>query len=100
MVDDDLGVLIAALLPPWPEEVPGPRPVPDRLCLQGVLYVLHSDISWQLLPLELGFGSDQTCCRWLERWPPRPCEPSSGPRSRKRRDRGPGSATAEGADRR
>ena len=60
--------LIEPLLPPWPERSPGPRPVADRLCLQGVLYVLCNDIAWQLLPLELGFGSGQTCRRRLERW--------------------------------
>ncbi|KOU65023.1 hypothetical protein ADK55_06930, partial [Streptomyces sp. WM4235] len=43
-------------------------PVADRLCLQGILYVLCNDIAWQLLPMELGFGSGQTCRRWLERW--------------------------------
>lgn len=59
-MDDDLWALIEPLLPPWPEKAPGPRPVPDRLCLQGILYVLHNDIAWQLLPLELGFGSGQT----------------------------------------
>lgn len=68
IVDDDLWTLIEPLLPPWPERSPGPRPVPDRLCLQGILYVLHNDIAWQLLPLELGFGSGQTCWRRLERW--------------------------------
>jgi transposase len=61
-------MLIEPLLPPWPERAPGPRPVADRLCLQGILYVLHNDIAWQLLPLELGFGSGQTCWRRLERW--------------------------------
>ncbi|GAA5708096.1 hypothetical protein Save01_08975 [Streptomyces avermitilis] len=40
----------------------------DRHCLQGILYVLYNDIAWQLLPLELGFGSGQTCWRRLERW--------------------------------
>ncbi|WP_405966002.1 IS5 family transposase (plasmid) [Streptomyces sp. NBC_00723] len=68
IVDDDLWALIEPLLPPWPEKSPGPRPVADRLCLQGILYVLHNDIAWQLLPLELGFGSGQTCWRRLERW--------------------------------
>ncbi|MFE0802567.1 IS5 family transposase [Streptomyces sp. NPDC058812] len=68
IVDDDLWALIEPLLPPWPERSPGPRPVPDRLCLQGILYVLHQDIAWQLLPLELGFGSGQTCWRRLDRW--------------------------------
>ncbi|MGW6016285.1 transposase [Streptomyces sp. NPDC055210] len=54
IVDDDLWALMEPLLPPWPEKAPGPRPVPDRLCLQGILYVLRNDIAWQLLPLELG----------------------------------------------
>ncbi len=67
-MDDDLWALIEPLLPPWPEKSPGPRPVADRLCLQGILYVLHNDTAWQLLPLELGFGSGQTCWRRLERW--------------------------------
>ncbi|MDH6436886.1 transposase [Streptomyces sp. SAI-144] len=40
----------------------------DRLCLQGILYVFCNVIAWQLLPLELGFGSGQTCWRRLERW--------------------------------
>ncbi|MEU1273863.1 transposase [Streptomyces sp. NPDC005799] len=68
IVGDDLWVLIEPLLPPWPEKAPVPRPVADRLCLQGILYVLHNDLAWQLLPLELGFGSGQTCWRRLERW--------------------------------
>nr|WP_229842671.1 MULTISPECIES: IS5 family transposase [Streptomyces] len=68
IVDDDLWALIEPLLPPWPERSPGPRPVPDRLCLQGILFVLHNDIAWQLLPVELGFGSGQTCWRRLDRW--------------------------------
>uniref|UniRef100_UPI003EBD1138 transposase n=1 Tax=Streptomyces sp. bgisy104 TaxID=3413785 RepID=UPI003EBD1138 len=28
----------------------------------------HNDVAWQLLPLELGFGSGQTCWRRLDRW--------------------------------
>ncbi|WP_247597536.1 IS5 family transposase [Streptomyces sp. RKND-216] len=68
IVDDELWSLIEPLLPPWPERSPGPRPVDDRLCLQGILYVLFNNISWQHLPLELGFGSGQTCWRRLDRW--------------------------------
>ncbi|WP_406427039.1 IS5 family transposase [Streptomyces sp. NBC_00147] len=68
IVDDDLWALIEPLLPPWPERSPGPRPVPDRLCLQGILYVPFNDVAWQLLPPELGFGSGQTCWRRLDRW--------------------------------
>ncbi|MFJ9321733.1 transposase [Streptomyces globisporus] len=62
-MDDELWALIEPLLPPWPERSPRPRPASDRLCLQGVLFVLCNDIAWQLLPLELGFGSGQTCWR-------------------------------------
>ncbi|MFK3902437.1 transposase [[Kitasatospora] papulosa] len=50
-MDDELWALIEPLLPPWPERSPGPRPVPDRLCLQGILFVLYNDIA-------------RNCCRW------------------------------------
>ncbi|WP_268255617.1 transposase [Streptomyces flavofungini] len=68
IVDDDLWALIEPLLPPWRERSSGPKPVDDRLCLQGILYVLHQDIAWQLLPPELGFASGQACWRRLDRW--------------------------------
>ncbi|WP_190086038.1 transposase [Streptomyces longisporoflavus] len=68
IVDDALWELIKPLLLPWPERSPGHRPVNDRLCLQGIFYVLVNDIAWQLLPLELGFGSGQTWCLRLDRW--------------------------------
>ncbi|MET7494896.1 transposase [Streptomyces sp900116325] len=66
-MDDRLWVLIDPLLPPWPERSPVRRPVSDRLCLQGILFALHNDMAWQLLPLELWFGSGQTCWRRLDR---------------------------------
>jgi hypothetical protein len=75
-LDDDLRPPIAPLLPPWPEKAPGPRPVPDRLSLQGIPSMLHNHIACQLLPRKPGFGSGQTCWRRPERRPPRPCEPS------------------------
>ncbi|MGW0561652.1 transposase [Streptomyces sp. NPDC003016] len=59
---------IEPLLPPWPQKAPGPKPVHDRLSLRGILYVLYHDIGWQLLELELGSGSGQTCWRRLGRW--------------------------------
>ncbi|MFD5562051.1 IS5 family transposase [Kitasatospora griseola] len=67
-MDDELWVRIEPLLPAWPERSPGPRPVDDRRCLQGILFVLYTGITWQQLPLELGFGSGQTCWRRLGRW--------------------------------
>ncbi|MFF5304799.1 transposase [Streptomyces sp. NPDC013161] len=68
IVDADLWALIEPLVPPWQEKSPGPQPVADRLCLQGILHVLYKDIAWQLLPPELGFGSGQTCWGRLYRW--------------------------------
>ncbi|MFF3074985.1 transposase [Kitasatospora sp. NPDC057904] len=67
-MDDDVWALVKPLLPPRPERAPGPRPVDDRLRPQGILYVLHNDVAWQLLPLELGVGSGQACRRCLDRW--------------------------------
>lgn len=58
---DELWSLIEPLLPPRPQKVPGPKPVDDRRWLQGILYVLHTDISWQQLPLELGFDATLEC---------------------------------------
>ncbi|NYV72898.1 transposase [Streptomyces sp. UH6] len=46
---------------------PIPPDIANRLCLQGILYVLHNEIAWQRLPFELGFGSGRTCWRRLER---------------------------------
>jgi transposase len=68
VIDDELWDRIEPLLPPWPDKAPGPRPVPDRQCLQGVLFVLYTSIGWEDLPQELGFGSGMTCWRRLKRW--------------------------------
>src|SRR4051812_50210122 len=67
IVEDELWQLIEPLLPPWPDKAPGPQPVPDRQCLQGVLFVLHTGIGWEDLPQELGFGSGVTCWRRVKR---------------------------------
>ncbi|MEU5712525.1 MULTISPECIES: transposase [Streptomyces] len=42
IVGDALWALIKPLLPPWPERSPGPRPVADRRCLQGILYLVST----------------------------------------------------------
>lgn len=68
IVDDELRALIAPLLPVWPLRQRGPKPLPDRLCLQGILFVLHTGIGWEHLPQELGFGSGMTCWSRLDRW--------------------------------
>ncbi|MBF6050037.1 transposase [Streptomyces sp. NRRL B-1677] len=38
IVDDELWAVVEPLLPAWPERAPGPRPVSDRLCLQGITH--------------------------------------------------------------
>jgi transposase len=35
---------------------------------QGILFVLHREISWEHLPQELRFGSGMTCWRRLAEW--------------------------------
>jgi transposase len=70
IVPDDLWQRIEPLLPVRlrRQRNPGRLPLPDRLVLQGILFVLHTGIQWEFLPQELGFGSGMTCWRRLEQW--------------------------------
>jgi transposase len=66
-VNDELWAVIEPLLPKVERRsrYPGRKRLDDRLVLRGILFVLHTGISWELLPQELGFGSGMTCCRCL-----------------------------------
>jgi transposase len=69
VVTDELWDTLAPLLPPHPPSPKGGRPrVPDRLCLNGVLFVLREGLRWQSLPPELGWGSGSTCYRRFAEW--------------------------------
>lgn len=70
IVPDELWERIEPLLPRWECALPklGRKRLPDRLDLQGVLFVLHTGIQWEFLPQELGFGSGMTCWRRLKEW--------------------------------
>ncbi|MEU6667891.1 IS5 family transposase [Streptomyces sp. NPDC046727] len=70
MVSDELWERIEPLLPRRERRFryPGRKPLPDRQVLCGILYVLHTDIQWEYLPTELGFGSGMTCWRRLRDW--------------------------------
>jgi transposase len=47
---------------------PGRLPLDDRACLNGILFVLLTGISWVDLPQQLGYGSGMTCWRRLRDW--------------------------------
>jgi transposase len=70
LVEDDLWDLVEPLVPVPPPRGrnSGRKRFPDRLCLQGILFVLTTGIGWEHLPRELGFGSGMTCWRRLRDW--------------------------------
>src|SRR5438874_4040439 len=68
IVSDELWELVESLLPVRERRFryPGRKRLPNRQALQGILFVLHTGISWTHLPAELGFGSGVTCWRRLD----------------------------------
>jgi transposase len=69
-VSDELWARIQPLLPHRPRRrrYPGRRRLDDRGCLNGILYVLRTGITWAQLPRQLGYGSGVTCWRRLRDW--------------------------------
>ena len=64
LVSDELWEAIEPLLPEEPEKPKCGRPrVPDRGAFTGIVFVLKSDILWEMLPKEMGCGSGSTCWR-------------------------------------
>lgn len=70
VVSDALWERVEPLLPRVERRFryPGRKRLPDREALCGILFVLHTGISWTHLPAELGFGSGVTCWRRLDLW--------------------------------
>jgi transposase len=68
-VSETLWKAIAPLLPePKPSPNGGRPAVPNRACLEGIIFVLKSGMPWQMLPTELGYGSGSTCWRRFRAW--------------------------------
>ena len=69
LVSDDLWAAIAPLLPLEPPKPKGGRlRLADRAALIGILFVLKSGLSWEMLPAEMGCGSGLSCWRRLRDW--------------------------------
>ena len=69
LLSDELWECVKALLPAKPARPKGGRPpVPDRMALTGILFVLRTGIPWEYLPKEMGCGSGMTCWRRLRDW--------------------------------
>jgi transposase len=71
LVSDDRWAIIKPLLPPKKPRrfrFPGRKPIDDRKCLAGILFVLKTGIGWEDLPQEMGCGSGMTCWRRLRDW--------------------------------
>jgi transposase len=68
-VSKSLWKAIAPLVPePEPSPKGGRPPVPNRACLEGIIFVLKTGMPWQMLPTELGYGSGSTCWRRFRAW--------------------------------
>jgi transposase len=70
VVSDQLWQRLEPLLPRVERRFryPGRKRLPDRLALQGILFVLHTGVAWRHLPPELGFGAGSTCHRRMDQW--------------------------------
>jgi transposase len=70
LVTDNLWTIIAPHIPIRQRRKyhAGRKPLPDRACLTGIVFVLLSGIPWEMLPQEMGCGSGMTCWRRLRDW--------------------------------
>lgn len=64
---DEQWELLAEVLPePKPSRFGGPKPVPNRPVVEGILWVLRNGARWKALPE--GYPSPSTCWRRLNEW--------------------------------
>lgn len=70
LLTDELWDFIKPLLPAPKERrfrFPGRKPIDNRVCLSGILFVLKTGIPWEDLPPEMGC-SGMTCWNRLRDW--------------------------------
>src|SRR5687768_11833683 len=70
LLDDDLWEIVRPFLPPPKPRrfrFPGRKPVDNRVCLNGILFVLKTGIPWEDLPPEMGCCG-MTCWNRLHDW--------------------------------
>lgn len=66
-LDDDRWALLALVLPePQASPLGGPKPVPNRPVVEGILWVLRNGGRWKALPD--GYPAPATCWRRLAAW--------------------------------
>ncbi|WP_139223314.1 transposase, partial [Microbulbifer thermotolerans] len=63
---DEQWKLIEPCLPPLKRGGGGPRPIENRACIEGILWVLRSGARWKDLPSR--YPSPSTCWRRLQYW--------------------------------
>lgn len=62
LVSDELWAVVEPLLPPpRPHPNGGRPPVENRAALTGILFVLKSGLTWEMLPQEMGCGMRCWC---------------------------------------
>lgn len=69
LLPEELWTTVAPLLPPHPPRPKGGRkPVDDRLCLRGLIFILKTGMAYQVLPTEVFCVSGSTCWRRMHDW--------------------------------
>jgi transposase len=71
LISGELWALVEPLIPPRRPAIHGRTGRPrtsDRDVLEGIAFVLSTDIGWAKLLSELGYGSGWTCWRRMHEW--------------------------------